>query len=299
MKSITRKLTLFLSLLFLSCGNNENEFDATGTFEAVETIISADANGPIREFNVEEGQILKEGEIVGYIDTTQLYLKKKQLEAQVKTVLSKKPQIAVEIASLHEELQQAKRDQKRMANLVKADAATQKQLDDATSEIDIIRKKIRAQQTSLGNTSASLDEEAQALSAQVEQINDQLAKSRIVNEKTGSVIVKYAQKDEITSVGKPLYKIADLSYITLRAYISGDQFAQVRLGQTVKVFTDTDAEGYKQTQGVVEWISDKAEFTPKTIQTKDERSNLVYAIKVRVKNDGLLKIGMYGELEFN
>lgn len=296
MKSIT--LTTLLSFLLLSCAGNESEFDATGTFEAVETIISANANGTIREFKVEEGQVLRAGETVGYIDTTQLYLKKKQLEAQIRTVLSKKPQIAVEIASLQEQLQQAKRNQARIANLVTADAATQKQLDDATFEVDIIRKKISAQQISLGNTSSSLGQEAQSLLAQVAQINDQLAKSRIVNEKRGSVIVKYAEQGEIASTGKPLYKIADLSYVTLRAYITGDQFAQIKLGQKVKVFTDADAEGYKQADGIIEWISDKAEFTPKTIQTKDERANLVYAIKVRVRNDGWLKIGMYGEVKF-
>lgn len=298
MKSIIKKIALFLSLALTGCGSNDTEFDATGTFEAVETIVSADANGPIRQFRVDEGQILESGQVVGYVDTTQLYLKKKQLESQIQTVLSKKPQIAVEVASLQEELLQAKRDRNRMANLVKADAATQKQLDDANSRIEIVRRKIKAQQTSLGNTSNSLSDEAQAYVAQIEQINDQLSRSRIVNETKGSVIVKYAEENEITSVGKPLYKIADLSYITLRAYVSGDQFAQLKLGQTVKVFTDVDANGYKQTDGIVEWISDKAEFTPRTIQTKDERSNLVYAIKVKVKNDGLLKIGMYGELKF-
>lgn len=299
MKSYIKKITLFLSLALIGCNNNDNEFDATGTFEAVETIVSADANGPIKQFKVAEGQVLEAGQTVGYIDTTQLYLKKKQLEAQIKTVLSRKPQIAVEVASLQEELLQAKRDRNRIANLVKADAATQKQLDDATSYIEIVRKKITAQQTSLGNTSASLGDEAQSLAVQIEQIDDQLSRSKIVNAAKGSVIVKYAEENEIASVGKPLYKIADLSYITLRAYVSGDQFSQLKLGQKVKVFTDIDANGYKQAEGVVEWISDKAEFTPKTIQTKDERSNLVYAIKVKVKNDGLLKIGMYGELKFN
>lgn len=280
-----------------SCGNNENQFDATGTFEAVETIVSAEANGAIKEFKVEEGQELEAGQVVGYIDTVQLSLKKKQLEAQMAATLRRKPDIPTEIAALQEDLKRARREQNRMANLVKADAATKKQLDDARSQVDIIRKKITAQQTSLGNANASLTDEAASLKAQIEQIDDQLAKSKIVNETKGTVITKYAEANEMTSTGKALYKVADMSTITLRAYVTGDQFAKIKVGQKVKVFVDANADDYKTYEGTIEWISDKAEFTPKTIQTKDERANLVYAIKVRVKNDGILKIGMYGEIK--
>lgn len=296
----TQSLILFTiaALGLNSCGNNDNPFDATGTFEAVETIVSAEANGIIKTFHIEEGQQLQAGQTIGCIDTTQLSLQKKQIEAQINAVLSRKPNIGAETAALQEELRHAKKEQQRIANLVKADAATQKQLDDATSQINVIRKRITAQQTALGTTTSSLNDEAQSLQAQLAQINDQLSKSEIVNEVDGSVITKYAEANEITSMGKPLYKIANMTTITLRAYITSEQFAKAKTGQKVKVLVDADADNYRNYEGTIEWISDKAEFTPKTIQTKDERANLVYAIKVKVKNDGLLKIGMYGEIKF-
>lgn len=292
------KLIIALAALAASCSNNENTFDASGTFEAVETIVPAETNGIIKTLNIEEGQSLQPGQTIGCIDTVQLSLQKKQIQAQIKAVLSRKPDIGSQTAALQEELKQAKREQNRIANLVKADAATRKQLDDATSMIEIVRKKITAQQTSLGTTTASLNDEAQALQAQLDQVNDQLDKSEIVNKIKGSVLTKYVEANEMATAGKPLYKIADLSTITLRAYLTGDQFAKAKIGQNVKVFVDSDAENYRQYEGTIQWISDKAEFTPKTIQTKDERANLVYAIKVKVKNDGLLKIGMYGEIKF-
>jgi len=290
-------MTFLAAIFFTSCGNGESQFDATGTFEAVETIVSAEANGVIKEFDIEEGQTLESGQVVGYIDTVQLSLKKKQLEAQMAATLRRKPDISAELAALREDLKQARREQKRIANLVKADAATRKQLDDAGSQVDVILKKIAAQQTSLGNSSSSLSDEAESLRAQIAQIEDQLHKSRILNPVSGSVITKYAERGEMASTGKALYKVADLSEITLRAYVTGEQFAKIKLGQKVKVYIDTDAADYKTYDGTIQWISDKAEFTPKTIQTKDERANLVYAIKIRVKNDGLLKIGMYGEVK--
>ncbi|MFT3795510.1 HlyD family secretion protein [Flavobacterium sp.] len=290
--------TTIAALTLASCGNKDNQFDASGTFEAVETIVSAEASGLIKTLNIEEGQQLQAGQTIGYIDTVQLSLQKRQIEAQINAVLSRKPNIAAETAALQEELRHARQEQQRIANLVKADAATQKQLDDATSQINVIRKRITAQQTSLGTTTSSLSDEAQALQAQLAQIKDQLAKSEIVNDVEGSVITKYAEANEMTAMGKPLYKIANMTTITLRAYLTGDQFAKAKIGQKVKVFVDADAENYKSYEGTIEWISDKAEFTPKTIQTKDERANLVYAVKVKVKNDGLLKIGMYGEIKF-
>lgn len=291
-------ISIFTILALATCKNNGNDSDASGTFEAVETIISSEANGVIKDFKLEEGQELKVGEYLGYVDSTQLYLKKKQLQAQINTVLSKKPDIAAQIAALQEQLRQAKREQRRVENLREADAATQKQLDDANSQVGIIQKQIEAQRSALGTTSNSLNEETTTLSIQIQQLNDQLEKCRIVNEVNGTVLTKYAYEKEMTSIGKPLYKIADLSTIILRAYITGTQLSQVKLNQQVEVLVDDTEETYKTYPGTIEWISDKAEFTPKTIQTKDERANLVYAIKIRVKNDGYLKIGMYGEVRF-
>lgn len=293
----TKKL-LFATLLLASCADKQQIYDASGTFEAVETIISAEANGVIRELAVEEGQQLSAGQTVGYIDSTQLYLKKRQLEAQIDVVLSKKPNIATQLAALREQLSQAVRERKRIARMAEADAATPKQLDDANAQVAIVRKQIAAQQSNLGISASSLTREVVPLEMQIAQLDDQLAKSRIVNPLTGTVLVKYAEVNETAAVGKPMYKIADLSTIILRAYVTGPQFTQLRLNQEVTVLVDDADEAHREYPGTVAWISDQAEFTPKTIQTKDEREHLVYAIKIKVKNDGLLKIGMYGEVKF-
>jgi HlyD family secretion protein len=289
-------IILTTAFFLAACAQDENTYDATGTFEAVETIISAEATGTIQALNIREGQVLKKGAEVGYVDSTQLYLKRKQLQAQIRSVLSRQPNISTQTAALLEELQQAEREQKRVANLLNLDAATQKQLDDATTQVNIVKRKIAAQESSLGITTSSLREETLPLQVQIEQTNDLLDKCRIINAVEGTVLTKYAEAFETASPGKPLYKIADLSTLVLRAYITGNQFSQIKLNQKVSVLVDA-AEGYKEYPGTVQWISDKAEFTPKTIQTKDERANLVYAIKIGVKNDGLLKVGMYGEVK--
>lgn len=286
------------TLVLVACSPDESQYDASGTFESIETIVSAEASGTIKEFRATEGQNLKKGEIIGYIDSTQLYLKKKQLHAQVQAVLSKRPDIAAQLAALKEQVKHAEKEQLRVANLAKSGAATQRQLDDATAQVLVYKKQIEGLQSSLSTTSNSLREESVPLNIQIEQVNDQLAKSKLINEVSGTVLVKYAQAHETTLPGKPLYKIADLSSITLRAYVTGDQLPGIKLNQSVKVLVDASDEEYKIYPGTIEWISSKAEFTPKTIQTKDERANLVYAIKIRVKNDGFLKIGMYGEVKF-
>jgi HlyD family secretion protein len=293
-----KRIAYLAALLVAACTGHKNDFDASGTFEAVETIVSAEATGTLKMFNVEEGQDLKAGAIVGAIDSVQLYLKKKQMQAQIGAVLSRKPNVAKQLAALEEQLKQAEREQQRLTRLVKADAATQKQLDDATTQVDVVKKQIEAQQSSLGITTSSLNEEASPIFVQVAQVEDQLAKCKIVNPVNGTVLTKYAEANEMAVTAKPLYKIADLSTIILRAYITGDQFAQVKLHQKVKVQVDDGKGTYRGYEGTIEWISDKAEFTPKTIQTKDERANLVYAVKINVKNDGFLKIGMYGEIKW-
>lgn len=293
-----RILFVALSTLLLASCQPKSDFDASGAFEADETIISAEANGKLETFTVEEGQDLKAGQVVGYVDTVQLYLKKKQLESQIKATLSQKPNISTQLAGLQTQLKTAEKERDRVANLVKADAATQKQLDDANALIDLLNKQIAAQQSSLGITSGSIDQQTLPLQVQLEQVNDQISKSIITNPINGTVITKYAEPNEIVGGGKPLYKIADLSFLTLKAYISGDQLPLIKLNQTVKVFTDNATGGYDEHEGVITWVSSKAEFTPKTIQTKDERANLVYAVKIKVANNGYLKMGMYGEVKF-
>jgi len=308
------KLTFIFAyaLLFASCSGNKDAYDASGTFEAVETIVPAQATGAIEAFRVEEGQVLKENEQVGYIDTVQLYLKKKQLEAQIRATGTKIPDIRVQTEVFKEQLKVAEtnldaavREQKRLQNLVKADAATTKQLDDANTQLeeaqkqlDVIRKQEAAQTSVLQTQTSGLRGDVLPLVVQIQQIDDQLDKSRIINPINGTVLVKYVEENEMATNGKSLYKIADLSIIKLRAYVTGDQFAKIKLNQAVTVLVDDGTGKYKKYDGVIEWISDKAEFTPKTIQTKDERANLVYAVKIRVKNDGYLKIGMYGEVKF-
>ena len=302
-------LLLIISLLS-GCNGKENKYDASGTFEAVETIVSSEATGRIMQLNLEEGQELNAGQMIGYIDTLQLFLKKKQLESQIKATGSKLPDITAQTNVYKQQIAVSKvrldnllHEKNRIQNLLKADAATPKQLDDINAQIEELQKQLEviskqdAAQTSILRTQTSgLRADVQPLVVQIEQINDQLAKSKIVNEVKGTVLSKYAEPNEITATGKPLYKIADLSTIILRAYITGDQLSGVKVNQQVKVLIDSTEGSYKQLPGTIEWISSKAEFTPKTIQTKDERANLVYAVKIRVKNDGFLKIGMYGEV---
>lgn len=285
-------------LLFASCSNKEKNYDASGSFEADEIIISSEANGTIKLLQIEEGQSLKSGEFIGYIDSIQLYLKKKQLLAQIKAALSKKPNIDTQIAALEEQIKTSEKEQQRISKLVKADAATTKQLDDINANIVVLKKQLLAQKSTLAIFSEGINQETAPINFQIEQVNDQIRRCQIINPIKGTVLAKYVSANEIAAIGKPLYKIANLSVMVLRVYISGNQLSQIKLNQKVKVKTDDGNGGFKETQGQVIWINDKAEFTPKTIQTKDERANLVYAVKVKVNNDGSYKIGMYGEISF-
>ena len=280
-----------------ACNKKDKAYDASGSFESTEVIIPAAGSGIIRQLDITEGQELKAGQYVGYIDTLQLSLKKKQLLAQIETTLRQKPNISKQLAALEVQLASAEREQKRVANLLKADAATQKQMDDANAQVEVVRKQIEAQASSLGISTESISWQTHPLQVQVEQVAAQIEDCLIVNNTKGTVIAKYAEANEMATPGKPLYKIANLDSMVLRAYITGQQLAGVRLGQHVKVLVDDGKGGYREYPGIVEWVSDKAEFTPKTIQTKDERANLVYAIKVGVKNDGLIKIGMYADVK--
>lgn len=286
------------ALVWLSSCNQKSKFDASGTFETEETIISAEATGRIKEFNVEEGQTLKAGQYVGFIDTAQLYFNKENLQAQIQAGLSKRPDIAKQVAALQVQLDDAKHEQTRISNLVKADAATQKQLDDQTYMVAQIQKQIDAELSTLDINTESINKETVPLHALIDQMKDQLNKCYLVNPVNGTVLAKYARLDEEATPGKPLYKIADVSSLLLRAYITNDQFSQIKLGQKVKVFIDSTDDKYREYEGEITWISDKAEFTPKTIETKDERANLVWATKITVKNDGYLKIGMYADVKF-
>lgn len=286
------------SLVMLSCKQAPQLYNASGTFEAIETLIPADASGIIQQLDIREGQVIDSGQVIGYIDSTQLHLRKKQLEAQIKAVLSKKPNISRQLAAYQVQLDQARHELARIDRLVKADAATPKQLDDAKSMVAVIEKQMEALQSTLSITSEGLSQDTGPLFTQIAQLNDQIRRCVITNPVKGTVLTTYAEPFEMAVPGKPLYKIADLSSIILRAYITGDQLTGRRLGDQVTIMVDDTSGTYKTYSGTIEWISDKAEFTPKTIQTKDERANLVYAMKIRVANDGYLKIGMYGEVKW-
>jgi HlyD family secretion protein len=296
------RLTFFIAgLLFLSaCSNGDAPRDASGVFEAEETLISAEASGVLLSFTVEEGQALEAGAMVGQVDTVQLSLKKQQLTAQIRALLGRKPDVSVQLAGLQTQLENAEREKRRIQNLIQGAAATSKQLDDIQAQIDVLKKQIEAQKSQLEITSGGLDKDTAPLRYQVLQLDDQLRRSRLTNPVTGTVLAKYVRPFELVAPGKPLYKIADLSHLTLRVFAQGNQLSRIRIGDVVTLRTDNGEGGFFSTSGTVTWISDKAEFTPKTVQTKDERANLVYAVKIRVPNpEGRFKIGMYGEVTWS
>jgi HlyD family secretion protein len=281
-------------LLISGCSNDKQKSDAYGNFEAVETIVSSESSGKLYELNVEEGQLIEANKIVGYIDTSQLYLKKLQLAQQKNTTRTKFKNVSAQISVLQEQKRVAIREKERVERLIKDNAATGKQLDDINGSIDVINKQI----SSIDIQNSTTNEELKGYDVQIQQVVDQLEKSNITNPVKGTVIMKFAEQGEIVNFGKPLYKIADISIMELRVYVSGAQLPEIKLGQKVKVLIDDGKAGYKTLEGEISWISSKAEFTPKIIQTKEERVNLVYAVKVKVANDGTLKIGMPGEIMF-
>lgn len=288
-----------LAFVLASCNRNKFNHDASGTFEATEVIVSAEGAGKIEAFNITEGDVLPRGKQVGYVDTTQLYLKKLQLQTATKAVSARKVNANTQIAAVREQIAKAELDKRRFDNLFADGAATQKQVDDANSQLAVLKSNLAALQNTLSTSINSIDEESSAFEIQVAQIEDQLQKCRIINPIEGTVLNKYSEEKEMASIGKPLYKIADTKHLFLHAYVVAPQLADVRVGQNATVYINTAGGEQKSYNGRVTWIADKAEFTPKTIQTQDERQNLVYAVKIEVENtDGQIKIGMYGDVNF-
>jgi len=308
-------LTFFLFggfLILFSCKQSAKQADAYGNFEAEDMIVSAEAGGQILALSIEEGQTLKAGDIVGRIDSLQLILKKEQLQASIKAIAAKSPAISAQLAvfekqkgAVQQQLSTLESEKQRVQNLLKSDAATPKQLDDLNAQIeqakrqmDVIIEQRGASNASLATQKGGLLAEIGPLQKQIAQIEDQIAKCRIRNPVAGTVLAQYAEAGEIVSFGKPLYKTASLDTLVLRAYFGGDQLASIKLGQNLKVSIDGPDKTMQEFPGTITWISPKAEFTPKIIQTKEERVNLVYAVKIAVPNDGRLKIGMPGEVHF-
>lgn len=284
---------LLIPLLAASCSNDNDKPDAYGTFEATEVIISSQANGKIQYFTVEEGQTIDSNVQVGLIDTLDLSLKISQAREQQIATAARRGDLEAQIAVFEQNRANILIDKERVVRLLKDGAATQKQLDDINANLNLIEKQIG----SIKSQYASLDAQVKTYDRQVAQLDKNIHDARILNPIKGTVLTKYAEANEITTYGKPLYKIADLSEMQLRVYVSGAQLPYVKIGQKVEVRFDKDANTNNKIEGVVSWISQTAEFTPKTIQTKEERVNLVYAVKVLVKNDGTLKIGMPGEIK--
>lgn len=294
MNKIYLYLFLFLFIILTSCSKNEKRSDAYGNFEAVETIISAEATGKLVDFNIEEGQLIEKDVTVGNIDADQLSLKKQQLEAQKNTIKTKFKNVFSQISVYQEQKRVNQVEKNRVEKLIKEDAAATKQLDDINGSLNVLDKQISA----IESQNSTTMEELKGLDVQIQQIQDQINKSAVINPVKGTVLMKLAEQSEVVNYGKPLYKIADISTMELRVYVSGEQLPEIKIGQMVRVLIDSGKNGFKELSGSVSWISPKAEFTPKIIQTKEERVNLVYAVKVKVANDGSLKIGMPGEVIF-
>ena len=282
-------------VLAASCGT-EAEFDAQGTFEATEVVVSSEDTGRILNFEVEEGMAVEANQMVGAIDSVQLHLQRKQLVAQQSALLGSRPDVKKQVAALREQIAKQNEELRRVENMLKDGAATKKQKDDIEAQIKILERQLDATLSTLDKNTSTINNNSAALEAQIAALDDRISKCRIISPIGGTVLVKYAEAGELASVGKPLMKIADLDNIYLRAYFTSDQLANIKLGDEVKVVADFGGEERYDYTGRVAWISSESEFTPKTIQTKDSRANLVYAVKIAVENDGRLKIGLAGEV---
>ena len=284
-----------MALLAISC-TKEAEFDAQGTFEATEVVVSSEATGRILNFDIEEGMAIAANQTVGTIDSLQLHLQRKQLVAQQSALLASRPDVKKQVAALREQIAKQKTELRRVDNMLRDGAATQKQKDDIEAQIKILEGQLEAQLSTLDKNTSTINGNSVVLEAQIAALDNRISKCSIISPVGGTVLVKYAEAGELASAGKPLMKIADLKNIYLRAYFTSDQLANVKLGDEVKVVADFGGTERYDYTGRIAWISSESEFTPKTIQTKDSRANLVYAVKIAVENDGRLKIGLAGEV---
>ena len=293
-----KKMMIFaVAALLAGCGEKDKDYDATGTFEATEVTVSAEQTGKLMMFDITEGDKIEGGSQVGLIDTVQLYLKARQMGATKLVYSAQKPETQKQIAATRQQIAKARQEVNRYTLLVKEDAANRKLLDDAKSQLLVLEHQLEAQTSSLNASTKSLNAQMGTVDVEKLQVADQLQKCHILSPISGTVLDKYAEPGEFATIGKPLFKIADTDNMYLRAYITSDQLRSVKIGQQVKVFSDYGGGNRKEYRGTVTWISSKSEFTPKTILTNDERADLVYAIKIAVKNDSYIKIGMYGEVK--
>lgn len=297
MKKAAYSMTITALLAALASCGGKTDYAAEGSFEADEVTVSAESTGRILSFDVQEGDDVEEGQMVGAIDSIQIYLQTLQLEKQETSVRNNRPDVGKQIAALQDQIAKAEKEKARVESLFNDGAATSKQLDDADSQLAILKSQLDATRTALSNSAASVDANSSAIELQTAQAQERLLKCRIISPIKGKVLAKYAQAGEMAVAGKPLMKVADIERMYLRAYFTSDQLADLKLGQEVKVVADFGADQQRAFQGRVTWISEESEFTPKNIQTKDSRANLVYAVKIAVQNDGTLKIGFSGKVE--
>lgn len=298
MKITNYIISVTLMLTITSCSEEKKEYDATGTFEATEVTISAEQNGALLRFDINEGDSISKGKQVGLIDTVPFYLKARQVGAAKQVYASQRPDLSKQVAATREQLTKAREECERFAALVSEGAANQKSLDDAQSQVKVLEAQLQAQLSSLNTSTQSLNAQMGTTDVEKLQIFDQLKKCHILCPISGVVLEKYTEQGEFAAIGKPLFKIADIHQMYLRAYLSCSQLKNIKIGQKVKVFADYGRGQKKEYQGKVTWISSKSEFTPKSILTDDERADLVYPVKIAVPNDGYIKIGMYGEVKF-
>lgn len=291
-------LFLFLTIPVLAaCNNSGLKYDASGVFETTSVLVSAQATGQLMQFDLEEGQPINPSKTIGYIDTMQLYLKKKQLLVNKDLIKSREVNIPLQVATTKQQIETLQKEFERFQSLVESNAANQKQVDDIQGQIQLLQKQLDAQEETYEKTNQGVSAQSSDLDVQIAQLNDQIKKSIIKSPSNGTILSKYAQQGELAQPGKALFKFADVKLMFLRAYITASQLTQIKINQNVKVYTDFGENTSKEYNGKVSWISDKSEFTPKTIQTRDIRANMVYAVKVAVINDGFIKEGMYGEVK--
>jgi HlyD family secretion protein len=298
MNIIYKLSVLLIVFLSFSCSNRNGKADAYGSFEAEEIIVSAEGNGKILELKLEEGQILKENQYIGLIDTAQLYLQKQQLNAQLEGTLAQRTDIPKQLKALQEKLSGMMNEKKRLQSLLQSNAATNKQMDDLNTEIQVVKSQLDATRSNLNVQNKGVLSQIDAMQYQITSLENAIQKCLIHSPIHGTVLKKYINQYEFISTGRPIFKIADVSKMTLKVYITEDQLSSLKLGGSCSVRVDKKDKELKEYKGKITWISNESEFTPKMIQTKNERVNLVYAVKISVKNDGDIKIGMPGDVVF-
>lgn len=298
---IMRYLQILLAVAAVLCSScsGKTEFDACGNFEADEILVSSQGTGQLMWSDIQEGMTVTAGNTLGIIDTVQLYLQKAQLESQLKSVMSSRPDVESQVASLRSQIANLKSEKSRLERLVAKGAAPTKQVDDIKAQIVILESQLDAQLSALSKNTSAVEFNANAISAQIDMVEDKISKCHIVSPVNGTVIAKYIHAGELVGMGTPIMKVADLENMFLRAYFTSDQFGSIVLGDKVTVTADFGGEQQFQYEGKIVWISSESEFTPKSIQTRNTRANLVYAVKIAVRNDGRLKIGTYGEVNIN